>query len=729
MSGFRSALLLGTIAVATTSGSLPAQDPCGTKKAFDAADPAHVKARRELDDFQVKHHLPLKPPSGNQDELKAALDAATAKARTAAQLTQAADQSFKDADKAAAEFKSDPNKAIRLANLIKAKQDHDNKVAQKRKEKKDRKADIDALEKLQATVNQREEAIKKKLTGADLISPITGADLISPIPDVRSAIDVAVAPFAAAAAEVSRGGHYTGPTTTKLKCANVSSAAATLKARNDSRPGLVSDQEHEQNPQEKQKLKDQIVALDREIAQLQDQFPAEVVKCEAELRSDLAQLESDRTNRDKKDPDKSLSRLPEELKMLEAQTTDETTLAELQAESKRIDEELVRARDVLKQNHTAQEAADLAVEEATKALAFRAADDALAPIATVHSIVVKDLNERLNGADAEVQAAQALVKDMDELDRLTAEHDGLKAQFDRDAREYVRRRDAYKAGSPPHNAAEKMWLDAEKTRLLPGLQRVKDAREARDRFTSARGLDPAALCRRKGELRVKLGERKERLKDYGCYDNARDVLTQIDQLLPRVKLDLPKPGRSGSLFQAASWTSMRRAPHVRHSRIRTRAQLIRALDCTTSTVVLEPNLEDIERDLRTPTAGATSAEPTDEVPSDVGKGTGEVKVPRYGVYLLTSASGGLWVGDEDEIKTRANCSFVGGGVGCKPTDYVKYKRLLGPFPTQEEAQQALCGAITATRIFPFGIGLKGQWQGSNTWYGLWDAGVNGCKKP
>jgi hypothetical protein len=27
-----------------------------------------------------------------------------------------------------------------------------------------------------------------------------------------------------------------------------------------------------------------------------------------------------------------------------------------------------------------------------------------------------------------------------------------------------------------------------------------------------------------------------------------------------------------------------------------------------------------------------------------------------------------------------------------------------------------------------GIGLKGQWQGGTTWYGLWDASVSDCPK-
>ena len=80
----------------------------------------------------------------------------------------------------------------------------------------------------------------------------------------------------------------------------------------------------------------------------------------------------------------------------------------------------------------------------------------------------------------------------------------------------------------------------------------------------------------------------------------------------------------------------------------------------------------------------------------------------------------------DGIKTSVRCSFVGGGINCKATDLVTYKKLLGPFATRAEAQEALCNSITESRIFPIGVGLKGRWQGGNTWYGLWDVGISDC---
>jgi hypothetical protein len=101
-------------------------------------------------------------------------------------------------------------------------------------------------------------------------------------------------------------------------------------------------------------------------------------------------------------------------------------------------------------------------------------------------------------------------------------------------------------------------------------------------------------------------------------------------------------------------------------------------------------------------------------------------VIQYFVFLLTGASNGLYVGSEDSLKGTTSCSWVGGGVGCKPTDVIKYRSLAGPFATQAEAQMALCQNITETRYFPLGIGLKGRWQGGNNWYGLWNASVSGC---
>ena len=120
--------------------------------------------------------------------------------------------------------------------------------------------------------------------------------------------------------------------------------------------------------------------------------------------------------------------------------------------------------------------------------------------------------------------------------------------------------------------------------------------------------------------------------------------------------------------------------------------------------------------------------PLDFVPGDISGGTGQVKVVQYFVFLLTNASHGLYVGSEENVKGTLSCRWEGGGIDCKPTDLVTYRKLLGPFATQEAAQLGLCGAITEERDFPLAVGRKGRWQGGSTWYGLWDAHTNGCPK-
>ena len=93
------------------------------------------------------------------------------------------------------------------------------------------------------------------------------------------------------------------------------------------------------------------------------------------------------------------------------------------------------------------------------------------------------------------------------------------------------------------------------------------------------------------------------------------------------------------------------------------------------------------------------------------------------MFLLANAGNGLYIGTAESVAKRTRCSFEGGGIGCKPTDVVQLKPLLGPFKTVGEAQLAFCKSITERHRFPLGIGLKGRWQGSETWYGLWDPSV------
>ncbi len=106
-----------------------------------------------------------------------------------------------------------------------------------------------------------------------------------------------------------------------------------------------------------------------------------------------------------------------------------------------------------------------------------------------------------------------------------------------------------------------------------------------------------------------------------------------------------------------------------------------------------------------------------------------LKLVRYYIFLLTNASNSLFIGTEDDVKTSVRCGFGGGGTNCKETDLVTYKKLLRPFASYEEAQSALCRSITEIKEFPLGVGLKGRWQNSDNWYGLWNVSISDCPSP
>lgn len=116
----------------------------------------------------------------------------------------------------------------------------------------------------------------------------------------------------------------------------------------------------------------------------------------------------------------------------------------------------------------------------------------------------------------------------------------------------------------------------------------------------------------------------------------------------------------------------------------------------------------------------------DDIQIEVTRNTGGLKLIQYFVFLLTNASNGLFVSTEEDLKNSVRCGFGGGGTNCKETDLVTYKKILGPFATYEEAKAALCRSVTEIKEFPLGIGLKGRWQTSDNWYGLWNVSIGEC---
>ena len=365
------------------------------------------------------------------------------------------------------------------------------------------------------------------------------------------------------------------------------------------------------------------------------------------------------------------------------------------------------------------DAANVAVDELNLALKALDADDGIPPVTPAYDNEAD--NARRIGADAEktITEAESYLTDLGAIEPDVLKYGREKTDFTKRVNEYNSAKG--NPASPPRPGALEA-LKQEKARLLAEKARLKQ-------LIAAKGYKNFAdACSKKAAFLNRLTDHSNKLAPYACFPG--ESYAGVDKLLDRIGKATPKLSARAvapSLFRFASYTAEAPARHTtRGAEAVGPRSLMARLRCSLDDTEFADDLEHLDDDIP---LDEDAIAPSDSVPDDVVKNTGEVKVPRFFVFTLTSASGGLYVGDEDEVKTRANCSFVGGGVGCKATDYVKYKKLLGPFPTQEEAQQALCGAITATRIFPFGIGLKGQWQGSNVWYGLWDASVSGCKKP
>ena len=93
------------------------------------------------------------------------------------------------------------------------------------------------------------------------------------------------------------------------------------------------------------------------------------------------------------------------------------------------------------------------------------------------------------------------------------------------------------------------------------------------------------------------------------------------------------------------------------------------------------------------------------------------------LWLLTNSSNGTYFGIESDLKKRTRCSFEGGGINCKPTDLVTYKKLMEPAATPEKSHEAACASFTKRYNHPLGIGWKALWKPTNERYGLWDSTV------
>lgn len=109
-------------------------------------------------------------------------------------------------------------------------------------------------------------------------------------------------------------------------------------------------------------------------------------------------------------------------------------------------------------------------------------------------------------------------------------------------------------------------------------------------------------------------------------------------------------------------------------------------------------------------------------------GSGVAASTEPALYLLTNASNGMYFGTEADLKKRTRCSFEGGGVGCKPTDVVEYKKLIAPAGSLAKTQEAACAAFSKKHFYPVGIGWKATHKSTGEKYGLWDGTVDFLKK-
>jgi hypothetical protein len=113
-------------------------------------------------------------------------------------------------------------------------------------------------------------------------------------------------------------------------------------------------------------------------------------------------------------------------------------------------------------------------------------------------------------------------------------------------------------------------------------------------------------------------------------------------------------------------------------------------------------------------------------PTTCACGSGVTDAPA--LYLLPNASKNMYFGKESDLKKRTRCSFVGGGVDCKPTDLVEYKKLVDYAGSNEKTQEAACAAFSTKHFYPIGIGWKAKFKANGETYGLWDSTTEFLKK-
>ena len=697
-------LLAGAFVLLSAPHALSAQNPCDAKKAYDAAKKKADDAATELNKVQKQHGNKTGKPAGDKAKLQADLLTAQTEAGTADQLLKEAETAVIDAEKEMSKFDAAADKGKRLTALGGLIAKHKADITKAKQDLAAKQTVIDQLAKAKTEVTTAENDVKGKLKGldpADLDAAKLQADA-----DVAQFEKAYQANQPPAPTLVQR---LTGNTpikaegdlptvTTAMSCPAVVEAQRIMGVKQATRDKLHNDvlnvdQNASNAAGQRAELMRKIDESEKGIAADLTTLRTTVQNCQKEVQAGLKAVDSKRTAVLLLDPGSKIQDQQEALKKLEADNALETESTRLTAEQKTLSGLVSSAKANVLTYQAGKTKADGLVEELQQSITLATEEEALGKVKPDYDNVEKLKNIEVKTASDDLAAAKQYLDDLAEVKKQVAEYKKLKAQVPQD----------------------KVAFDAAKAKLVALLQ-TKGWKGDKNRSVKLR------ICDTKDAHKQALANRKAALDPYKCFQDAADKMTEIDTRTKALGAEIRRaPTSVLALWPFAGWSRKSRGGAAAAlSAMPSAATLLAALDCSMEDAMLEEDLEALDQE--------STEEPTDSVPGDVTSGTGAVKVPRYFVFLLTNASNGLYVGDEDELKKLVRCGFEGGGINCKPTDLVTYKKLHGPFPTQADAQSALCKSITETRYFPLGIGLKGRWQGSNTWYGLWAASVSGCPK-
>jgi len=728
--------LAWTVVLLAIPCALSAQ-PCTAKQQYDDAEKAVKKAEQELTTLQTKHKLPP-VKIAKADQPRELADKAQEKA-IRDQTLKAAEEELVNAQKDQVNFGSDPNKGTRLKKLTGLIKAHQDTIAAIRTELDAKKSDVDKIKETKKAGTDAETDVKKLMTGIQLGSNASDVD------DAKKQVDDDMAQFEKAyqanqPPELGwwqklknglTGGGAINPTnspppvTTAMQCQPVIEKNRALARQQAIREKHLND--YQNVDQNSPNAAGSRTASLQAIKNSEDQMAADltalrtaVQDCHKELQDGLKKVGTKRTELEQLDPGNAIRDRQEELTKLEADKSLETERQRLVDEQKLLGDLVTRKEADVKNSRVMKEGADAMLDEVNKIIEIEANRDAVTNLKPAYDAAVTDKNLMLQAANTNLAATRTFLLDWTAVRAANDPYQTHKKTFLEQKKTWEDRVKAWQTTKDPATAKA---LGDERTRLAADKVVLLREKAALVAVLRARNLNYKNLCERKKQLADALKSAKADLDTYKCFTDAATAITEIDTRTSELGAFIEEPRvLVGGPSQLESWD-----PSVASVELR-EPTLLEALACKVEDFQLEKDLDALAEEIVLAEFDPTTDEPTDSVPGDLSKNTGAVKVPRYYVFLLTNASNGLYVGDEDGIKQSTRCGFVGGGIGCKPTDLISYRKLLGPFASQDEAQAALCKSITESRIFPIGIGMKGRWQGGNTWYGLWNASVSGCPR-